>query len=1012
MGLKGSIEHILRRAGGMALFAMDAGSVQKRGNTKEGLMPTRISLLRSNLVFFSSFILFLVFSASALAQDATATTEITGEASVVISDDFVAGRSETRYYIIDRVKNRETRVFFNNGKPKAFATGKKVRLQGRGRPDGFEVQSVTEMDGGAGTGLDGASAAPLAGFETRNVLTILVDFNDAVVDTGTGNGINVQQARDRMFNETKSVAGWYWNSSLGTLEIPPDPDGNGVQDVFGPYKINDNYLGSSSDCTESSWVNQARSAWQTANPGKNINLYRHTLLIVPNYWDYNSGRACGWGGVAQVGCGTWCWAIGADARSIFHGVIAHELGHNFGFQHASTDTNNDGVIDSEYGDESDTMGGDRAWMKFNAPHIEDKNWVDADNYEIRTVVPSASAQNFDLIALDEEAWDWPGLRALKVQRTGTSDYYLSYRLAAGDYNNVNEPYRNKLNIHYATDGSTRSYFVTALSPGQTFNDPYNGLIITATGEMTIDNGGLSTQVMGVQICQGVCSSVAAPGNLTATAAGTSGIDLSWSDNSDNEDGFRLEHSTNGSDWSLLADDTVTYFSHTGLATASTHYYRVQAYNAEEVSGWSNTASATTDAIPPVAAFTWVDDLLDVSFTDHSTDDGVISSWSWDFGDGGASNTANPQHSYATGGDYTVTLTVTDNHGASDSFSDLVSVTGPPFSEHFASSETTFGGSVGGSYTLTFADETGGGSAESVTERESGGKPSSRHSWLEHQWTFNIPAGQQTVLTVNAWHDDNPDNDHFDFEFSTNGNSWTPMFTVDNADTDAIYYQDLTGVSGTVYIRVLDTDQGQGNRSLDTVYVDYMMIRVDNDAGGEKPDGNPSGLSAEVAGPDQVNLAWTDGSGNETGFRVERRVKGQSVWSNAGETGANATSFQDTGLAPSTTYEYRVFAFNFSGDSVEPTNMIEVTTDDAPPPPDVELFIAANKDRGKHVPTLTWIPAGSNMDVYFNGGSSPIAIDVASGWSHETGNKGGASYTYEVCVTGATTACSGQATVNY
>src|SRR2546425_7000740 len=68
--------------------------------------------------------------------------------------------------------------------------------------------------------------------------------------------------------------------------------------------------------------------------------------------------------------------------------------------------------------------------------------------------------------------------------------------------------------------------------------------------------------------------------------------------------------------------------------------------------------------PPTAAFTSSCSGLTCSFTDQSADpDGSVTNWLWDFGDGATSNTRNPSHPYAAGGDYTVTLTVTDNQGA-------------------------------------------------------------------------------------------------------------------------------------------------------------------------------------------------------------------------------------------------------------------------------------------------------------------------------------------------------------
>ena len=63
---------------------------------------------------------------------------------------------------------------------------------------------------------------------------------------------------------------------------------------------------------------------------------------------------------------------------------------------------------------------------------------------------------------------------------------------------------------------------------------------------------------------------------------------------------------------------------------------------------------------------------------------------------------------------------------------------------------------------------------------------------------------------------------------------------------------------------------------------------------------PSALAATAISGSQINLTWQDNSGNETGFRVERR-QGSGSWQVAGVMAANTTSLSDTGLAAGATY---------------------------------------------------------------------------------------------------------------
>jgi PKD repeat protein len=104
--------------------------------------------------------------------------------------------------------------------------------------------------------------------------------------------------------------------------------------------------------------------------------------------------------------------------------------------------------------------------------------------------------------------------------------------------------------------------------------------------------------------------------------------------------------------------------------------------------------------PPAAAFTPTCVLLDCTFADGSTDaDGQVTAYTWDFGDGtAAATTKDVQHTFAAANTYAVSLTVTDNGGATNAATKSVQVTAPanaPPTASFTSSCTDL--------TCSFAD---------------------------------------------------------------------------------------------------------------------------------------------------------------------------------------------------------------------------------------------------------------------------------------------------------------------
>jgi len=148
--------------------------------------------------------------------------------------------------------------------------------------------------------------------------------------------------------------------------------------------------------------------------------------------------------------------------------------------------------------------------------------------------------------------------------------------------------------------------------GGTLNHPAMFISLNNLGSMVLDINGNTLDAKFLRengaiadyfrIVKGTVAPVppAAPTNLTATTFSSSQINLTWTDNANNENGFKVEQSTDGvafTQIAMLTSNTVS-FSVTGLSASTTYHYRVVSFNDAGNSSFSNTASATTFAAPP------------------------------------------------------------------------------------------------------------------------------------------------------------------------------------------------------------------------------------------------------------------------------------------------------------------------------------------------------------------------------------------------------------------------------
>lgn len=415
---------------------------------------------------------------------------------------------------------------------------------------------------------------------------------------------------------------------------------------------------------------------------------------------------------------------------------------------------------------------------------------------------------------------------------------------------------------------------------------------------------------------------AAPAGLTATAAGSSTVALSWTASA-GATSYRIERRTTGGAWGeIAAAVTSTSYPDAGRSPATTYDYRLRAENSAGLSAYGSVASATTapTQTPPPATGQYTG--MDIGGIARGNTVTITDGVAYDV-TGGGPNVAATEDGFhfaykQLSGDFDIkvkveSLTNTD-----------------PIARAGLMARETLNADSRNAFSFVTAD-----SGFRFSRRTSTGGDT---TWTK-TGTVNYAIG--------AWVRLRRIGDTYIGYYSTNGTSWTQTGSVS------------INMGSTVYVGM-----GVSSRTTSALATaKFRQLTTATAASTAQPPAAPAGLTAQAMTSNTINLAWQASSG-ATSYRVERRVAG-GVFSQIA-LGVAGNGYVDNGRLSDTTYEYRVRAENSAGLS-EFSNIALVKT----PISGVYASADINSTPGG---STTVITAGSAYDITAGGSNIYGTID--------------------------------------
>ena len=430
-------------------------------------------------------------------------------------------------------------VEFAGKEPPGLTSGKKLGLSGvrSGRKMvATEVELMDAAMGGTTSGdeMAGATCGPTG---QQNVVTILVNLPSYKLASGMTQdfvrGVLLGNAHAGAATSTpdRSVNDFWQQSSDGKTWIDP-----ASTQVVGPITLNSDFNKNSTGGSFCDYYGLADAAVKAVDSQVNFKNFSRVLFVMPN------NGACGWAGVANVGCrtlsspgdgtfpGSMAWQMGGSMGSRGSGVqlTTHELGHTLGMSHAGS---------RDYGTEAlGALGGGGSVSAYGDPHSSMGAWnfgFYASSHAANTLSWLSSGSNFVTVesggtyTIQNYEGRPAGVKALKVRRgTGNEAWlWIESRQNTGLYSSALDSslFTGAL-IHYqdSTTGgmshlldftpATSSFGDSALQLGQTWTDPYSNVSVTVTG--------VTASALTVAVNYGAVPCVAAAPTVTASPTGT------------------------------------------------------------------------------------------------------------------------------------------------------------------------------------------------------------------------------------------------------------------------------------------------------------------------------------------------------------------------------------------------------------------------------------------------------------------------------------------------------------